>query len=253
MNLEPDYVSRCKPVATFWYGIQPVTNDIVWLREIYVDNFSVGDSWIVRGADIDLVIDTCSGIVPLAPVIESICSKPVLAVALNDSYDHCGGWSGFDNRACHPAYASGLLNPMVNDETVFDYLDDDRFKALPYEGYSARDYEMTGAAPTRLLSEGEVIDIGGRSIEVLYTPGRGEGAISLWEEATGSLFTSDILYDGEHGLAWPPSHPRQYMETLQRFLDLPVSTVYPGHYGLFNGDQMNELINEQISDLKQRI
>jgi hypothetical protein len=242
-------LSAEQPVADFWYALQPVANDIVWLREIFVDNYSVGDSWLVRGAETDLVVDTCSGIVPLAPVVESICNKPVLAVALNDSYDHCGGWSGFENRACHPLDAIGLLNPSEQANTVSDYLDDSRLHALPYEGYSTKDYTVEGAAPTRLVNDGEVIDLGDRKIEVLHTPGRGPGGISLWEAATGTLFTSDMLYDGDHGLAWPPSSPELYVSSLRRFLDLPVNVVHGGHYGSFGRDRMTELINEQIADL----
>lgn len=238
-----------KPIADFWYGIRPLENNIVWLREVFVDNYSVGDSWLVQGTDLDLVLDTCSGIVPLAPVILAICSKPVLAVALNDSYDHCGGWAGFEHRACHPLDAPGLRDPSQQLNVVSDYLDDGKLYALPYEGYTTQNYRVAAAEPTRLLNEGEIIDLGNRTIEVMHTPGRSEGGLSLWEEATGSLFTSDMLYDGDHGLAWPPHLPSQYINSLRRFKTLPVKKVYPGHYGQFNRTRMIELIDAQIADL----
>ncbi|MGI9315860.1 MAG: MBL fold metallo-hydrolase [bacterium] len=238
-----------KPVAEFWYGIKPVANNIVWIREVFVDNYSVGDSWLIRGEALDLIVDTCSGIVPLAPIVVSICSNPVLAVALNDSYDHCGGWSGFENRACHPIDANGLLYPERQANTVSDFLDDDRLFALPCEGYSTKDYMLTGAEPTRLLNDGEIIDLGNRKVEVIHTPGRGNGGICLWEPETGFLFTSDMLYDGDHGLAWPPSQPEQYVASLQKILLLPVSMVFPGHYGQFDGFRMREIVQGQIADL----
>ena len=238
-----------KPVADFWYGIKPVASEIVWFREIFVDNYSVGDSWLIRGSAIDLLVDTCSGIVPLAPVVQCISQRPVLAVALNDSYDHCGGWSGFENRACHPLDANGLLHPDQSANEVSDYLDDNRFTALPREGYTMADYALTGAPPTRLLNDGDAIDLGNRSIEVLHTPGRGPGGMSLWEASTGTLFTSDMLYDGEHGLAWPPSEPQLYVQSLRRYLALPVKVVHPGHYGSFGHDRMVELIDQQINSL----
>lgn len=238
-----------KPVADFWYGIQPVKNDIVWLREVFVDNYSVGDSWLVRGADLDLVVDTCSGIVPLAPVVSVICNKPVLAVALNDSYDHCGGWAGFEHRACHPLDAPGLRDPSTQYNVVADYLDDDRLHALPFEGYTTKSYRVNAAEPTRLLEDGEMIDLGDRMIEVMHMPGRSEGGIALWEKETGSLFTSDMLYDGDHGLAWPPRLPDHYVNSLRRLKTLSVNTVYPGHYGHFGRARMIELIDAQIADL----
>ena len=241
--------SITKPITEFWYGIKPVANNIVWLREIFVDNYSVGDSWLVRGSKVDLVVDTCSGIVPLAPVIESICTKPILAVALNDSYDHCGGWWGFENRACHPIDAKGLLNPSEQANSVSDYLDDDRLSALPHVGYTTNNYKLTGTKPTMLLADGDVIDLGDRILEVIHTPGRGLGGICLWESKTGTLFTSDMLYDGDHGLAWPPSEPEKYLDSLERLLALPVSTVHPGHYGSFDGERMRTIIKHQITNL----
>lgn len=248
---DPASQTTAKPVTDFWYAIKPVDNDIVWLREIFVDNYSVGDSWLLRGAEIDLVVDTCSGIVPLAPVVESICNKPVLAVALNDSYDHCGGWSGFSDRACHTLDAHGLLHPEEQAASISDYLDDNRLFALPFKGYSTKDYRVVGAEPTRLLNDGDRIDLGNREIEVIHTPGRSTGGISLWEPATGCLFTSDMLYDGDHGLAWPPSYPAEYVCSLRRLLDLPVSVVHGGHYGSFGPARMAKLANAQIADLSE--
>ena len=242
-----------KPVSGFWYGVQPVANNIIRLRELFVDNYASGDSWLLIGSEWCLVIDTCSGIVPLAPVVQSITTKPLLAVALNDAYDHCGGWSGFENRACHRADAPGLFDPSEEFSIVFDYLTDQRLFALPKTGYKLSDYQLNGAAPTRLLTDGEIIDLGDRSVQVIHTPGRGAGGISLFEEATGSLFTSDMLYDGEHGVAWPPSNPERYIESLHKYLQLPVKTIYAGHYGSFDRDRMDAIIDEQLSDLKTRI
>jgi glyoxylase-like metal-dependent hydrolase (beta-lactamase superfamily II) len=108
---------------------------------------------------------------------------------------------------------------------------------------------MTGAEPTLLLNDGDFIDLGDRSLEVLHVPGRSSGGIALWEAATGSLFTSDMLYDGDHGPAWPPDDPQSYIASLRRMRDLPVLQVYPGHYGRFDGARMMAMIDEQVAKL----
>lgn len=238
-----------KPAADFWYALRPVSNDIVCLREIYVDPYSVGDSWLVRGSHTDVVIDTGSGIVPLAPVVNAISDKQVMAIALNHSYDHAGGWWGFSERVCHPFDAPALRNPSEETSSVSDYLDDARLSALPRTDYSTKEYKMSGAAPTQLVEEGDQIDLGGRSLEIMHVPGRASGGIAVWEAETGCLFTSDMLYDGPHGLAWPPGDPPQYARSLRRFRALPVTVVYPGHYGSFDRARMLEIIDEQLADL----
>lgn len=247
----PTLPSREKRIAEFWYALRPIASNIVWLREVHVDPYVVGDIWLVRGRDTDLVVDTGSGIVPLAPVIDAISDKPVLAVALNHSYDHAGGWWGFSERACHPLDAAALRDPTEKTSLVSDYLCDESLTALPWDGYSTTDYRMVGAAPTRLVRDGDRIDLGGRSLEVLHAPGRGAGGIALWEAETGSLFTSDMLYDGPHGLAWPPDDPALYARSLRRFRALPVTVVHGGHYGSFDRVRMIALIDEQLADLSR--
>jgi glyoxylase-like metal-dependent hydrolase (beta-lactamase superfamily II) len=238
-----------KPVAEFWYGIQPQGDGIIRFREIYVDPYAVGDIWLVRGSQRDLVVDTGSGIVPPTPIIEAVSAKSVCAVALNCYYDHAGGWHSFAERACHSLEAPALIDPREESSLVSDYLTEATLSALPRPGYSAADYRMVGVEPTRLLEDGDVIDLGSRSLEVLHMPGRSAGGIALWEARTGSLFTSDMLYDGDHGLAWPPDDPQAYIASLRRMRDLPVVTVYPGHYGRFDGARMTALIDEQVAQL----
>ncbi len=238
-----------KPVADFWYAIQPQGDEIIRFSEIYIDPYAVGDIWLVRGSERAQVVDTGSGIVPPAPVVEAVARSPVLAVALNCYYDHAGGWHSFADRACHPLDAAALRNPTEENSQVSQYLTDQALFALPRPGYAAADYRMAGAEPTRLLEDGDVIDLGDRSLQVLHVPGRSPGGIALWEAETGSLFTSDMLYDGEHGLAWPPDDPQAYISSLRRMRGFAVSYVYPGHYGRFDRARMASLIDEQLADL----
>jgi len=238
-----------KPVAEFWYAVQPQDDGIIRFSEIYVDPYAVGDLWLVCGSERNLAVDTGSGMVPPAPIVEAVSGKPVLAVALNCYYDHAGGWHSFAERACHPLDAPALTAPTEENSLVSKYLTDASLSALPRAGYSTADYRMAGAEPTRLLEDGDVIDLGDRLLEVLHMPGRSPGGLALWEAATGSLFTSDMLYNGAHGLAWPPDDPPSYIASLRRMRDLPVSQVYPGHYGRFDGARMRAVVDKQLADL----
>ena len=83
----------------------------------------------------------------------------------------------------------------------------------------------------------------------MHLPGRSPGGIGLWEPARGSLFTSDMLYDGSSGAAWPPDEPAAYCASLERLQKLPVRRVHPGHYGPFDAARMALLIETQLADL----
>jgi glyoxylase-like metal-dependent hydrolase (beta-lactamase superfamily II) len=239
-----------RPVADPWFAINAFENDILLLRETGIDPYAVGDIWIVRGRDRDLVIDTGSGMVAPAPLVGKISAKPVIAVALNDFYDHAGGWHSFSERACHPQDAPTLQSFDVETAGVSVYLNQSTLWSLPYEGYELADYSLTSAAPTRLVDDGDVFELGDRSLQVMHVPGRTQGGLAIWEEASGSLFTSDMLYDGDHGPSWPPKDPATYCASLRRFRQLPVERVYAGHYGTMDRKRMHEVIDEQISDLE---
>ena len=238
-----------KPVARNWYEAHPLAGGLYRLTECHVDPYAVGDIWLLRGSGRDLVIDAGSGIVSPLSVIRSLSDRPLLAVALNSHYDHAGGWHFFTERACHPLDAAALKTPTCENDQVSAYLTDDSLSALPSDGYSTSDYRMMGAEPTLLLRDGDRIDLGDRSLEVLHLPGRSPGGLALWDSATGGLFTSDMLYDGDHGLAWPPPDPHAYCASLRRIRDLPVTLVYPGHYGQFDAARMRALIDQQLAEL----
>jgi len=238
-----------KPVAEHWYAVKPLDSKILWIREVHVDPYVAGDIWLVRGTERDLVVDTGMGIVPPAPIIGALTTKPVVAIALNCYFDHGGGWHSFTERLCHPLDAESLRDPAEESGSALDYLTDASLSALPRRGYAASDYRMRGAAPTGVVEEGDRIDLGDRTFEVKHLPGRSPGGIALWESGSGSLFTSDMLYDGSSGAAWPPDEPAAYRESLGRLSELPVRRVYPGHYGPFDAARMATLVETQLADL----
>ncbi len=238
-----------KQVAETWFSVEACANDVLRFREHHVDPYAAGDFWLLRGRERALLVDTGCGIVSPVPLVNAIAGAPVTAVALNCYYDHAGGWSGFDSRLCHARDAPYLLDTRVEAETISVYLNEETLWSLPWEGFDLKDYRLIPAEPTQLVDDGDIIDLGDRHLEVLFAPGREPGGIILWEEATGSLFTSDMLYDGRHGPAWPPPSPDAYVNSLERMRSLPVTCVYPGHYGIFGRERMRGLIDEQLNSL----
>ena len=238
-----------KPVAKTWHAVEDQGHGILRFHESHADPYAVGDAWLVLGRDRNLLIDTGSGLAPLAPEVAAVSDKPVLAVACNGYFDHAGGWPGFAERACHPLEAAALADPSAENAEIMDFLTDDSLSALPRDGFTVSEHRMTGAEPTRLLEDGDVIDLGNRKLEALHLPGRSPGGLGFWEEETGSLFTSDMLYDGDHGPAWPPDDPPAYVASLKRLRALPVSRVYPGHYGPLDREAALAVIDRQIADL----
>ena len=103
------------------------------------------------------------------------------------------------------------------------------------------------AAPaTRLLDEGDVIDLGDRHFEVIHTPGHSPGGIMLWEASSKVLFSGDTVYDGPLIDDAYHSSVKDYLETMKRILDLPVRVVHGGHFPSFDGRRYRELIKDYL-------
>lgn len=86
--------------------------------------------------------------------------------------------------------------------------------------------------PTRLLTPGEVLEIGSLRLKVIFTPGHTPGHISLYEEARKALFDGDVLFKQGIGRTdFPGGNMRDLMDSIQNVLmALPDDVVvYPGH------------------------
>ena len=94
--------------------------------------------------------------------------------------------------------------------------------AVPPGGLAAATMDRAAAPATRLLADGDVIDLGDRAFEVLHLPGHSPGSIGLWEAASGVLFSGDAVYDGPLLDELDDSDIDDYCATMRRLRDLPV-------------------------------
>ncbi len=78
----------------------------------------------------------------------------------------------------------------------------------------------------------------------MHLPGHSPGSIGLWEQATGTFFSGDALYDGTLLDENPDSSIPDYIDTMKHIRNLPVSVVHGGHEPSFGRDRMITLIDE---------
>jgi glyoxylase-like metal-dependent hydrolase (beta-lactamase superfamily II) len=247
------------PIAGRWFRSQRVTEDIVLLVEDHLDPFFESNVWHVRGSARDLVVDTGNGIgdlgAELSPLVED---RPVVAVATHDHFDHVGGLHAFEERWCHAADADGIREPdalaLLREDFAPGFEDEIRWygyeppqrviTALPREDFDVAGWRTPAIDPTRLLGEGDVVDLGDRVFEVLHVPGHTAGSIALWDAKGGVLFTGDTaaLDDPLHA-----EDEEAFVSSLQRLRALPVEIVCAGHSRPFGREELGLLIDEQLA------
>lgn len=249
------------PTVAEWFERRRLGEGISLITEPHVHPLLRCNVWHVEGRTCDLVIDTAMGIRPLRHLVERELGNGLLAVATHAHSDHVGGLHEFDERAVHTAeahtiaaagvasvdvahYSDSVLDPYRNAGYTFDELFVD---AVPDGGIAATVYEVAAAPATRVVEDGDVIDLGDRAFEVLHLPGHSPGSIGLWEAATGTLFSGDAVYDGPLLDDLEGSDRQAYAATMERLRRLPVSVVHGGHEASFDRGRLVEICDDYLS------
>ncbi|HFD14961.1 MAG TPA: MBL fold metallo-hydrolase, partial [Rhodospirillales bacterium] len=206
--------------AERWYRVRTVGDGVTWIDEPYIREFYRCNIWHVRGRDRDMLVDSGMGVVSLRRHVPLVTEKPCLAVASHTHFDHIGCHHEFTERLVHAAEAAILARPTRAATLADPYVTDEIFEALPPEPYVSAEYRVKGAPATRLLADGDVIDLGDRRFEVVHTPGHSPGGIALFERETGILFSGDIVYDGPLVEDTYHADPADYYASMKRLLDL---------------------------------
>jgi glyoxylase-like metal-dependent hydrolase (beta-lactamase superfamily II) len=213
-----------------WFEITPFPNEIFRIREPRLAPLHGSNSWLVRGRRSSLLIDTGVGIARLRPVVEALAGNPVICLLTHSHYDHIGGAHEFPDRRAHVLEAAVLADPTPRATQWEGWLTRDSFHRFPAEPFDFESYSIRPARPTSLVDEGDRIELGGRRVGILHTPGHSPGLISIFEAETGVLFTSDALYDGPMFFELEGSNRVHAARSIERLLGVAADAVHPGHF-----------------------
>ena len=98
-------------------------------------------------------------------------------------------------------------------------------------GFDPKTYVTREWNISKYIHDGEQIDLGGRSLQVVATPGHTPDAICLFDQANGLLFTGDTYYPGTIYLFAPETDLDAYNKSVNRLAALApqVKTVLGAH------------------------
>ena len=211
-----------------WFTIDKIDADTYIISEYR--HWEETHCYLLNGGKRSLLIDTGLGICDISRPVSRLTEKPVTAVATHIHWDHIGGHKYYPDFYTHRAELNwlegGFPQPL---ETIKGYVTE-RCR-LP-AGYNIDTYTFFQGHPARVLEGGESIDIGGRRIEVLHTPGHSPGHMCFWEPDRGYLFTGDLAYKGILTAYFPSTDPAAYLRSLERAAALPAGRLFPGHHTL---------------------
>lgn len=173
--------------------------------------------YVLEGDEKALVIDAGTHVPHLDKAVAALTGKPVIMAVTHGHGDHVGGVVCFPEVWIHPA------------DTV-----------LIASGRNA--YPGT----IRYLQDGQVIDLGGRQVQVLHTPGHTSGSVTFFDNDRHVGFSGDAF--GSTNLLLFSGTLRGLIETNTRTLDYMrqhgITKLYPGHYHGDNPETAQRLQDE---------
>jgi len=159
--------------------------------------------YLVEGMNKAVLIDAGTKIEDLDKIVASITVKPVTLVATHVHPDHTGSAINyFPELYINPADTVGIPRMMPD-----------------YKG------------EVKYLKDGEIIELGGRQLEVVFTPGHTPGSTTFLDKEAGYGFSGDAFGSGNLLLTTDFSTLIATCEKMSKKMEkYGIKILYPGHY-----------------------
>jgi len=178
-------------------------------------------NFLIVGEHRAVLFDTGPGLRDIRPVVAALTDLPVVVIASHYHYDHVGGHDKF------PVVALAdlpVLRRLVTEDGMFTPTASLHLSAF------------TGSIPpTHHVAEwwapGKRVDLGGRELLVLHTPGHSPDSISLYDRDADQLFSGDYIYVDYLYAFVPNSDMGDYLQTAHQLLSIidRDTVIFPAH------------------------
>lgn len=211
------------------YDIEKISRGKYDIYKIYEDYQAA--MYLVCGEERAVLIDSAYGLRDLGEIIRTLTALPVTIINTHGHIDHVLGNHFFDRAYMHPAdmplyqeivdgYADLLAMPWVK-ETYGEYIENLDPSAVRFPAAEE-------------IKEGDVIDLGGKKLEVIEIPGHTPGSIMLLDRDEKLLFSGDSMIEHLWMFLEESLPPDTYLASLRRAVkimkDAGTERIYNGHY-----------------------
>lgn len=159
--------------------------------------------YLIEGTDRAILLDAGTKMPGLRKIVEDIVKKPVTLIATH----------------VHPDHTGSAINEW--DTLWINAADQVNIPAI------MPDYKGT----LMFLTDGQVFDLGGRSIEIVFTPGHTPGSTTFIDKEAHYGFSADAFGSGNLLVFTDLSTEINSCRRLERFIaKYDIKYFYPGHY-----------------------
>ena len=231
----------CKPLPRPEYqSLQRVLPDDPWF-EIYKvapRTFAIYEphqseetiSYLIVGQKQALLFDTGMGIASIKRIASRLTSLPVVVLNSHTHDDHVGGnWQFSSIFGMDTAFTRQNTKGSTTDAQA-EIAPGEICGDLP-KNFDPKTYRTKPWHVSFFIHDGFKIKLGGRTVEVIATPGHTPDAIALIDRENGLLFTGDTFYPAPIWLYRPETDLTAYEKSIARLAALApdIKTVLGAH------------------------
>ncbi|MFZ6027594.1 MAG: MBL fold metallo-hydrolase [Chloroflexota bacterium] len=185
--------------------------------------------YLVTGKERAALIDTGWGVGDLPGLVAQLTSLPLTVINTHGHPDHTFGNGAFE-RVYVTAADLPMIRTIVPEERL--WAKENVLASRPMPGISLDEWNPRPPAAFGGLIDGDIFDLGDRTLQVIGIPGHTHGSICLLDQPGRRIFSGDAI------LPWPvwahldeSTSLREYHRSLQRLQGLRqhFDAILPGH------------------------
>jgi hydroxyacylglutathione hydrolase len=172
-------------------------------------------SYLIAGQTRAVLFDSGSGTRDISGVVAGLTKLPITVIVSHLHFDHLGGIGPFGDVAM-------IDLPETRADMAGAFFKPSRYEYMGFvDGRVAPSFRVR-----EWLAPGAVIDLGGRALRVLSTPGHTPGSVALFDATNRRLFIGDFIYPTTLYAFLPGASLSAYQATARMLVGmLPPDTV----------------------------
>jgi hydroxyacylglutathione hydrolase len=200
-----------------------MVDDYFAVEDLGDGTFAIGEpryyqqnySYLIVGQTRAVLFDSGSGTRDIGGVVAGLTKLPVTVIVSHLHFDHLGGIGAFEHV--------GMIDLPQTRADVSGAV----FKPSRYEYLGFFDHRAAPSFPVgEWLAPNGVIDLGGRALRLLSTPGHTPSSVALLDATNRRLFIGDFIYPTNLYAFLPGASLSAYQATARMLLGtMPKDTV----------------------------
>lgn len=204
-------------VSDSWFEVYRVAPAVFAIYEPHQSEETI--SYLILGTSRALLFDTGMGISDIKKLTAELTRLPVAVLNSHTHDDHVGGNWEFGNVYGMDTDFTRKNAKGSREDAQAEIAPGEICGKLP-AGFDRKTYATRPWTITTYIHDGERIELGERTLEVIATPGHTPDAICLLDRKNGLLFTGDTYYPAPIWLFRPETDLNAYENSVKKLVAL---------------------------------